>query len=618
MKVSIVIPTYNTGTRVSRIATWLSAQSMPKHDYEVIFVDDGSTDDTVHHLRTTFGSWPNARILEIANSGWPSRPRNVGIQNATGEYIVFVDHDDELYPNGLRRAYEYASLAESDVLNAKESNSIVASWAMDLYATNDEDVSARSSPHPLAPMNPHKLYRREFLIEKDIRFREGRRVLYEDNLFNISCLGHHPKISVLADTPFYHWVRNGEETGTSSFRQDADEYWGALRGVLEHAENMLGAPDQAEKLAIMRLYQHRLRFAGYFKRGWNKKSPDRIEQDLAHIKAIVRDHLPEDLDARLPTPLRAKMFLFRTGNLAALEQLSEWDQTLIGQNELLAAEPNSAGELELDIRTVWRDGEGNGPRAIPKAGRLIRELPDDLRSSLPSELLDISSDVDAIDVRAGLRDDVSYVTWCLPTENQTIETGAGRAGNDVVVRTRARVDIRSAAGGHMLDDAVWSINAFTSLFEQRQQRQAKTSLRSRPIASPISPAVLHVRKKRALLDTRPSAMQGYLDSVITGATARKQNSYWETTITFARSGVADRVLLGVARRNFATTKIVQMAKNRVVMRRILRLVSGAGWHPILDSEANPTIQFRSRLSPRDRNVIVFVDGVPKITDVVVQ
>ncbi len=591
---------------------------MPMHDYEVIFVDDGSTDATVQHLNETFSSRPNTRIVEITNSGWPSRPRNVGIQNALGEYVVFVDHDDELYPDGMRRAYEYASAVQADVLNAKESNSKIASWAMDLYGANKEDASDQSSPHPLAPMNPHKLYRREFLVENGIRFKEGRRVLYEDNLFNISCFGHNPKIAVMADTPFYHWVRNGEETGTSSFRKSSDEFWGAIRSVLKHAEYMLSAPDQAEKLAVMRLYQHRLRIAGYFKPGWNKKSRERVEHDLSHIRDLVRDHLPEELDARLPMPLRAKMFLFREGNLDALERLSEWDRTLIGQNRLVASNLSTAGELEIEVETSWRDNEGNGPRVIPQADRLIRDLPDHLRSALPTELIDVTADVNALDVRVGIRNDKSFVTWCLPTEAQTVETGIGQAGNEIVVRTRSNFNVHSAAVGHKLDEALWNINAYTSLFEQRQQRQARTSLKTRAISSSNSPAVLEVKKQRAALDTRPRALRAYLKSLATEANARKQAGKWYLTISFARSGVVDRVLVGAARSNFATAKIARLARDHIFMRRVLRLISGARWRTLPASEQSPTIQFRSVLSPRGRHVIIFVDGAPKITDVVVR
>jgi glycosyltransferase involved in cell wall biosynthesis len=65
-------------------------------DFEVIFVDDGSPDDTWRRLQQIRDSHANVRLERIEHSGWPSRPRNVGLALAQGEYVLFMDHDDEL------------------------------------------------------------------------------------------------------------------------------------------------------------------------------------------------------------------------------------------------------------------------------------------------------------------------------------------------------------------------------------------------------------------------------------------------------------------------------------------------------------------------------------------
>jgi hypothetical protein len=63
----------------------------------------------------------------------------------------------------------------------------------------------REDVHPLIPTNPHKLFRRELLMEHGIRFPEGGRVLWEDVFFALDLAPHLEVVSVLADTPFYHW-----------------------------------------------------------------------------------------------------------------------------------------------------------------------------------------------------------------------------------------------------------------------------------------------------------------------------------------------------------------------------------------------------------------------------
>jgi glycosyltransferase involved in cell wall biosynthesis len=86
--VSVVIPTFNRMGMLGEAIESVLGQSF--HDFELIVVDDGSTDDTLHLMR----KYPRARyIRERTNSG-VSHARNVGIQNATGRYISFLDSDD--------------------------------------------------------------------------------------------------------------------------------------------------------------------------------------------------------------------------------------------------------------------------------------------------------------------------------------------------------------------------------------------------------------------------------------------------------------------------------------------------------------------------------------------
>src|SRR3954467_9805424 len=129
-KVSVVIATYRPGDALNRVVESLDAQTLPQDEFEVIYVDDGSPDDTYVRLQQIAGTRPNTRIFQIPNSGWPSRPRNVGISNSRGEYVMFMDHDDALFPDGLRRAYEYAAENDADLLSPKESKTNDSWWAL--------------------------------------------------------------------------------------------------------------------------------------------------------------------------------------------------------------------------------------------------------------------------------------------------------------------------------------------------------------------------------------------------------------------------------------------------------------------------------------------------------
>src|SRR5215470_9827202 len=96
--VSIVVPTYNRRASLQRLLEALVHQTYARSDFEVIVVDDGSTDGTVEFARTTdFGY--QVRVIEQEHSG-PAAARNRGVTEAHGELIVFLD-DDVVPVDGL-------------------------------------------------------------------------------------------------------------------------------------------------------------------------------------------------------------------------------------------------------------------------------------------------------------------------------------------------------------------------------------------------------------------------------------------------------------------------------------------------------------------------------------
>lgn len=117
MKVSVIIPCFNAADKIGRCLASLRAIDMPHQDYEVIFIDDCSTDGTFALLEQECAKAPNWHTDRLAvNSGSPSRPRNRGFTLAKGEYLFFLDCDDEILPDTLRLHYEYASRTNSDIV----------------------------------------------------------------------------------------------------------------------------------------------------------------------------------------------------------------------------------------------------------------------------------------------------------------------------------------------------------------------------------------------------------------------------------------------------------------------------------------------------------------------
>lgn len=97
-EVSIVVPCFNVGARGA--ATRDSVRQQSFQDYELIFVDDGSTDDSLNDLREARS--PAERFLSLPRNSGASAARNFGFDVSRGRYLMFLDADDLLAPNALQ------------------------------------------------------------------------------------------------------------------------------------------------------------------------------------------------------------------------------------------------------------------------------------------------------------------------------------------------------------------------------------------------------------------------------------------------------------------------------------------------------------------------------------
>ncbi len=129
MLVSVIVPTFNRVVALSQCLETLRAQSLPRQDYELIVVDDGSTDGTADWLSQQH----DLRVLRTAHRGAASA-RNAGARRAQGDMLAFTDDDCLVPPTWLCRLC--TALAEADVVGGR----IVNGSPANLFAATSQAI----------------------------------------------------------------------------------------------------------------------------------------------------------------------------------------------------------------------------------------------------------------------------------------------------------------------------------------------------------------------------------------------------------------------------------------------------------------------------------------------
>src|SRR5690349_14698262 len=250
--VSVVIPVHNPGRYIEPCIRSLLRQSISRDRFEVVFVDDGSTDGTGARLDRLAREQPHVRVIHIAASGAPGRPRNVGLEAALGEYVQFLDADDELAPRALQRLLRMARANGSDIVLGKFASETMER-RQDLFTRTRPATTLEETP-ALAEtsMGPTKLFRTALLREHEISFPEGWRQM-EDQLFTLRAYLVARVISILGDEPCYFFNK----------REDEGHISGELVEPARHAEHLREIFDEVDARAVDAEVRRRLRARFY-------------------------------------------------------------------------------------------------------------------------------------------------------------------------------------------------------------------------------------------------------------------------------------------------------------------------------------------------------------------
>lgn len=227
-KVSVVVPVYNVERFLRECLDSVLAQTFT--DYEVICVNDGSTDSSPEILEEYVEKDSRIRVINQENGGL-SAARNTGMDNACGEYIAFLDSDDYLDPEMLEKTVAKADAVEADIvifdywLYFDSTGEMGTYRDQGIYSRLNGKVFTLEDQPEMAQFIGvwDRLFRRSFLEEHGSRYPEGR--IYEDVTFCVETELVAKRIALLSDHLYYYrrdvaGSITGNEAGNRKHKED--------------------------------------------------------------------------------------------------------------------------------------------------------------------------------------------------------------------------------------------------------------------------------------------------------------------------------------------------------------------------------------------------------------
>lgn len=223
MFLSIIVPAYNVETYITKCLNSLLNQTTD--DYEIVVINDGSTDKTGEIIEQKYKD-KVTYVKKEKNSGL-SDTRNLGMQLATGEYIIFVDGDDYVESNCVEKIKEQIKRnPEIDVIytgHYKEKNGECVEykgfesesdkmWKAEEFLISE--LGKRKFPVPAC----FAVYKKIFLIENNLKFTTG--IYHEDELWSAEVVLKAKNV-MTSDIRYYHYVlRAGSITQKKDLTQN--------------------------------------------------------------------------------------------------------------------------------------------------------------------------------------------------------------------------------------------------------------------------------------------------------------------------------------------------------------------------------------------------------------
>ena len=247
MKISIIIPVYNVSAYIERCIKSVINQSY-KGDIECIIVDDATPDDSITLCERIINEYKGNIDFVIIHHDFNkglSSSRNTGTSYATGDFIYYLDSDDEISDNCIEllvdeiEKHPDVEIVQGEVKSIPNKNYYEKEHLKDVHYINDNTWIQKHyfNPHKSLPVNAwNKLIKRHFLERNNIRFKDG--IIHEDELWMFYVTKYLRKISFCHHKTYIHYITPGSIMTTTSNLKSAKN-WSV---ILDDVSNNFTSP----------------------------------------------------------------------------------------------------------------------------------------------------------------------------------------------------------------------------------------------------------------------------------------------------------------------------------------------------------------------------------------
>lgn len=241
MKLSIIVPVYNMAADGKLEYCLESLVHQTLENYEIIAVDDASTDNSFEILKRYEKEYPDRfRAVRSEVNKRQGGAKNIGLSLAKGEWIGFIDSDDWITPDMYEKLLKKAEETGADMVGC------------DYHLTDEHSmkigrVVANGRPEQCGVLTPEKyrslildsgslvvkVYRREIFMEPKIRFPEH--IFYEDNAVSDAVMLHAKHYEYIPEPMYYYYQHNASTVHTIT-RQRCEDRMEAGRGIVREAK----------------------------------------------------------------------------------------------------------------------------------------------------------------------------------------------------------------------------------------------------------------------------------------------------------------------------------------------------------------------------------------------